>query len=121
MTDYEESQSSITSNDLDIVKKDIINELTTHITNSNKTLKKDIKTETHTIIELQREMNEREKAIEELLIVRKNTKNVYYIGLLTGIAGIVMGMFNNVMYALAGLGIAITAIVGIYDAKKNKW
>lgn len=73
------------------------------------------------IEKLQRELNEKTQAISELLAVRKNTKNVYYIGLLTGIIGIIAGFFSNFVYTLAGLSITITASVGIYEARKNKW
>lgn len=73
------------------------------------------------IEKLQRELNEKTQAISELLAARKNTKNVYYIGFLTGIIGIIAGFFSNFVYTLAGLSITITASVGIYEARKNKW
>lgn len=114
MTDYEDMQFSITPDDLDNQTEQIIKKLSTHITN-------EVKNSENEIISLQSKMFEKEKAIEELLIVRKNTKNVYYVGLFTGIAGVLVGIFSDIVYIIAGLCVAITAIVGIYETKKNKW
>lgn len=119
MTDYGETQSSTTIDD-DAVNK-IISELSKQITDSAQKTNNHVSDSTSEMIVLQNEMNERTKAMEDLLITRKNTKNVYYLGFLTGTLGIIAGIFGNIIYLIAGAGVAFTAIVGIYEAKKHKW
>lgn len=114
MIEYGNTQSSITQKDLENQCDKIVYELSEHMT-------REVQKSNREIMSIQHEMIEREKAIEELLITRKNTKNVYYVGLLTGIVGIIAGFFSNIIYSIAGVGVAITAIVGIIEAKKNKW
>ena len=121
MTEYGDTQSSLTPKDLDDQLAKMTSKIIEHTTTEVQTSKHEIMSLQNEIISLQHEMNKREKSIEDLLITRKNTKNVYYVGLLTGIIGIIAGFFNNIIYGIAGLGVAITAIVGIYEAKKNKW
>lgn len=114
MTEYGDTQSSITVKDLKNQRDEIVNMLSEHVT-------KEVQKSNYEIMSSQHEMIEREEAIQELLITRQNTKNVYYVGLLTGIVGIIAGFFSNIIYSIAGAGVAITAIVGIIEAKKNKW
>lgn len=121
MIDYEETPDSITQEDLKNQTKYLMNHITKTSMESVSDIKRELQSSNREIISLQNEMNEREKAIEELLITRKNTKNVYYMGLLTGIAGIIAGIFINIVYAIAGLCVAVTAIVGIHEAKRNNW
>lgn len=119
MTDYGETQSSTTIDDAAANK--IIYELSKKIIDSAQKTNNHVTDSTSEVIVLQNEMNERTKAMKELLITRKNTKSVYYLGFLTGIVGIIAGIFGNIIYLIAGAGVAFTAIVGIYEAKKNKW
>ena len=122
---YEDIRSSITRGDLENQTKDIVNELSKHITEttlqSKEELKRELSSTKKEIISLHAEMSEREMAIEELLIVRKNTKNVYYAGFFIGLLGIIAGIFSNIMYFIFGLGVALTALVGICETKKNNW
>lgn len=74
------------------------------------------------INELQQKLDKQEKAIQEIVTVRKNTKIMYHIGALFGLIAIILGIFtNNILYIFSGSGISIVAIVGLYEAKKNKW
>ena len=74
------------------------------------------------ITKLQRKLDEKEKYIQEVLDARRDTKVIYYIGLLTGIVGIGIGfLVNNILYVFSGLAILIIAINGLYEARKNKW
>ena len=122
---YEDTRSSITKDDLENQTKEIVNELSKHITDTTLQSKEELKRELFftkkEIISLHNEMSARETAIEELLVVRKNTKNVYYAGFFIGLLGIIAGIFSNIIYFIAGLGVALTALVGIYEAKKNNW
>ncbi len=74
------------------------------------------------ISKLQQELDKKEKVIHEILISRKSAKLIYYTGLLTGIVGFIIGFLsNNIICSIAGLGVAIVAITGIHEAKRNKW
>lgn len=117
----ETSTSSATQEDIKNQTKDIMNHMTKISMESTSDIKRELQSSYRKIISLQNEINERDKAIEELLITRKNTKNIYYVGLLTGGAGIIAGIFTNIVYAIAGLCVAVTALVGIYEAKRNNW
>lgn len=73
-------------------------------------------------IKLHQELKESTQAISNLLIARKNTKRIYYLGLFTGItSGIGGGIFNNFIYIIVGAGITLTAITGLWEAKQNEW
>lgn len=131
MNDYDDisdETSTITPDDLSNQTRYIMdhitktaNESTRTVVGSTDALQKEIRAANKKIISLQTEMNEREKSIEELLLMRKHTKNVYYAGLLTGMAGMFIGLFSGFMYVIAGFGVAITACVGLYDAKDDNW
>lgn len=120
MTDYGETQSSATTDDLEQQTRILTAHMSNIVTSSTHEIVKELKEAKLDITFLQNEMNERTKSMEDLLITRKNTQNVYYLGLLTGIVGIGAG-FSNIIYGIAGAGVAFTAIVGICEAKKNKW
>lgn len=124
MIDYEEtpnSINSITPEDLKNQTKSIMNHITKTSMEATTDIKRELQSSHRKVISLQNEINERNKAIEELLITRKNTKNIYYVGLLTGGVGIIAGIFINIVYAIAGLCVAVTALAGIYEAKRNNW
>ncbi len=74
------------------------------------------------ISKLQQKLYEQQKNINELVNTRKYTKIIYHVGLLTGVAFILVGFFSNTFVAtIAGFGISIVSIVGLYEAIINKW
>lgn len=83
---------------------------------------RDLLSEKINITKLQQRLDEKEKVINEVLITRKHSKLIYYTGLFAGIVMFATGFFSDsIVSEIAGFGISIVAIVGIYEAKKNKW
>jgi len=70
---------------------------------------------------LQQKLDKQEKAIQEILNVKKYSKIIYHIGLWSGITLIFAGFIDNIfIFTISGFGISITSIVGLYEAKINK-
>lgn len=71
---------------------------------------------------LQQQLNAKTQLISDLIIARKNTKRIYYVGLFAGITSSIGGaVFNNLLYLIVGVGITLTTITGLWDAKQNEW
>lgn len=73
------------------------------------------------LLESQKDILRKGDEIEDLLTSRKNTRNVYYIGAVAGMGGVVVGLFSNLFYSVAGIGVLLTAIAGLIEARKNGW
>jgi hypothetical protein len=98
-----------------------LNPLKEQMTSLNECTVEEIRQLRKELLSVNHELLEKNKSIEKLLIARKNTKRVYYVGLLTGLLSIFGGIFIDIIYAIVGIGIAITALVGLYEARENGW
>lgn len=92
------------------------------IKRENKMLRNEMKYLKETISDKMDEYNARLE-----LIIKFQTKipKIYYIGLPFGLLGLIIGIFDkNLLYAVAGIGISLTAIAGIlelmYGAKTRR-
>lgn len=87
-----------------------------------KKLQQQLYENTQKLCELQQQLDTKTQAISNLLTARRNAKYVYYTGVGTGVASGLAGLvFNNLIYAIIGVGIVLTAITGLWEAKKNEW
>jgi hypothetical protein len=67
---------------------------------------------------LQLELAEKTQLYYDLLYARKYEKRIYYMGLGTGIASSLAGLiYNNLLYVIVGVGVAITAVTGLREAR----
>lgn len=73
------------------------------------------------LLSVNNQLLEKNERIEKLLTARKNTKRIYYTGLIMGLLSIVGGLFLDFMFIIIGIGIAATALVGIHEARENGW
>ncbi len=74
------------------------------------------------ITKLQQKLDKQQKIIDEIINARKNTKIIYYVGLITGIVFISVGLLDNIFLGIiSGFGLSIVSIVGLYEAIINKW
>lgn len=66
---------------------------------------------------LQHKTNELQSKIVKF---QTETPKIYYVGAIFGIASTVFGgLISNILYIAVGIGIAITALVGIWEVKHN--
>ena len=69
------------------------------------------------MIRLQTELNDLQSKIVKF---QTEIPKIYYVGAIFGAAGTAFGIFTaNLIYLSVGLGMAITAIIGILEAKIN--
>ena len=74
-------------------------------------------TEEWMVVFARKKLKEKEEAIVKF---QTETPKIYYIGVIFGATGTVYGIFTaNLIYSGVGLGVAITAIIGIWEAKTN--
>lgn len=82
-----------------------------------KYLKEEISEEMNEFKTLQQKTNELQGKIVKF---QTETPKIYYVGAIFGIASAVIGgLISNILYIAVGVGIAITAFVGIWEAKQN--
>ena len=80
----------------------------------------EIKKQQSEILQLQNNLREKTEDINDLLLTRKNANRIYYAGVATGIiSGVGGAVFNNFVYLFVGFGICITALTGLWEAKRN--
>jgi hypothetical protein len=69
------------------------------------------------MIRLQTELNDLQSKIVKF---QTEIPKIYYVGAIFGAAGTAFGIFTaNLIYLSVGLGVAITAIIGLLEAKIN--
>lgn len=82
-----------------------------------KYLKEEISEEMNEFKTLQHKTNELQNKIVKF---QTETPKIYYVGAFCGItSAIVGGLISNILYIAVGVGIAITAFVGIWEVKQN--
>ncbi len=82
-----------------------------------KYLKEEISEELNEFKTLQHKTNELQNKIVKF---QTETPKIYYVGAFCGItSAIVGGLISNILYIAVGVGIAITAFVGIWEVKQN--
>jgi len=82
-----------------------------------KYLKEEISEEMNEFKTLQHKTNELQSRIVKF---QTETPKIYYVGAFCGImSAIVGGLISNILYIAVGVGIAITAFVGIWEVKQN--
>ena len=113
----EETQTSSIS---EVTEKEILNELLKEMKKHREetVLRFDsLDSANAEILRLQRELNDLQSKIVKFQI---EIPKIYYVGTIFGAIGTAFGIFTtNLIYLCVGLGMAITAIIGIFEAKVN--
>jgi hypothetical protein len=82
----------------------------------------EIKKQNETILRLEKEVSEKTTEINEILHARENTKNLFWVGIGSGIVSGVFGLISsNIFYVLIGGGVSATSLTGLIEAKRNNW
>jgi len=117
LKEEEETQTSSVS---EFTEKEILNEILKEVKKhrGEATLRFDsLDSANEEIIRLQTELNDLQSKIVKF---QTEIPKIYYAGAIFGAAGTAFGIFTiNLIYLSVGLGMTITAIIGILEAKIN--
>lgn len=96
-----------------MAKLDRIKTENSFLERENQMLRNEIKYLKETISD---KMDEHSAHLEQIIKFQTQIPKIYYIGLPFGIIGLLLGILNdNLLYAIAGIGIGLTAVVGILE------
>lgn len=106
---------------VDLDKKEFENEvlkdLVEFLKNQNEYLQKEVSEKMDKFYVLQRKAIELQK---ELIDFQAKTSGIYYLGAGFGVVSFILGIaLSNILFSFMGVGILITALVGIWEDKRN--